>query len=48
VSKFQHHMEARTIANPLADIEEIGNRDMQWRSHLDKKLVELRQCFPQT
>ena len=46
VSKFQHHMEEGSYNRPLSDIEEIGDRVLQWGSHLDKKRVELRQYFP--
>ena len=45
-SKFQHHMEDGSYNRPLSDIEEIGDRVLQWGSHLDKKRVELRQYFP--
>ena len=41
VSKFQHHMEEGSYNRHLVDIEEIGDRVMQWGSHLDKKRVEL-------
>ena len=43
VSKFQHYMEEGLYNRHLADIEEIGDRVMQWGSHLD--IVELRQYF---
>ena len=43
MSKFQHHMEEGSYNRPLSDIEEIGDRVLQWGSHLDKKRVELRQ-----
>ena len=43
VSKFQHHMEEGSFNRSLSDIEEIGDRVLQWGSHLDKKRVELRQ-----
>ena len=46
VSKFQHHTEEGSYNRPLSDIEEIGDRVLQWGSHLDKKRVELRQYFP--
>ena len=46
VSKFQHHMEEVLYNYPLSDIKEIGDRVLQWGSHLDKKRVELRQYFP--
>jgi hypothetical protein len=36
VSKFQHHMEEGSYNRPLSDIEEIGDRVLQWGSHLDK------------
>jgi hypothetical protein len=45
-SKFQHHMEEGSYNRPLSDIKEIGDRVLQWGSHLDKKRVELRQYFP--
>jgi len=45
VSKF-HHMEEGSYNCPLSDIDEIGDRILQWGSHLDKKRVELRQYFP--
>ena len=46
VSKFQYRMEEGSYNRPLSDIEEIGDRVLQWGSHLDKKRVELRQYFP--
>ena len=42
VSKFQQGSYNR----PLSDIDEIGDRVLQWGSHLNTKRVELRQHFP--
>ena len=39
VSKFQHHMEEGSYNRPLSDIEEIGDRVLQWGSHLDKNVL---------
>ena len=41
VSKFQHHMEEGSYNRQISDIEEIGDRVLQWGSPLDKKRVKL-------
>ena len=48
VSTFQHLMEKSSYNHPLSDIKEIGDRVLQWGSHLDKKRIELRQYFPRS
>ena len=45
VSKFQCHMEDGLFHTPVTDIQDTGDRILQWGSILNRKRNELRNYF---
>ena len=45
-NKFRHHMEFGTHNEPLQDIDDIGDRILQWGFQRDRLRAELKQNFP--
>ena len=46
-NKFRHHMEFGSHNEPLQDIDDIGDRILQWGFQRDRLRAELKQNFPQ-